>query len=162
MILIPSRAGKPISSSAICRSLLAQDTSVAAPAAAALLPGVNGLQVGVVVSNEDPEGEDRVRVVLPLVDKRAEGAWARVAALDAGHNRGFFFRPELGDEVVVGFFNDDPRQAVILGMLPSSAKPAPLQGSDDNHEKLYQSRAGMRWYLNDDRKIMAVGNPGRQ
>ena len=103
-------------------SLLAQDTSVAAPAAAALLPGVNGLQVGVVVSNEDPEGEDRVRVVLPLVDKRAEGAWARVAALDAGHNRGFFFRPELGDEVVVGFFNDDPRQAVILGMLPSSAE----------------------------------------
>jgi Rhs element Vgr protein len=138
---------------------LAEENAVATPPAASLLPGVNGLQVGVVVSNEDPEGEDRVRVVLPLVNKGSDGTWARVAAPDAGDNRGFFFRPEVGDEVVVGFFNDDPRQAVILGMLHSSAKPAPLPGSDDNHEKVYQSRAAMKWYLNDDQKVMHWETP---
>lgn len=138
---------------------LAEEHAVAAPQAAALLPGVNGLQIGVVVSNEDPDGEHRVRVRMPLVSTEEDGTWARVAVVDAGDDRGFFFRPEVGDEVVLGFLNDDPRQAVILGMLHSSAKPAPLQGADDNHEKVVQSRSKMRWYLNDDKKVMQLATP---
>jgi len=135
------------------------DGRVSAPKASALLPGVSGLQIGVVVSNEDPDGEDRVRVRMPLVSTDEDGTWARVASLDAGDNRGHFFRPELEDEVVLGFLNDDPRQAVILGMLNSSAKPAPLKGSDDNHEKVYQSRSGMKLYFNDEKKIMMLETP---
>jgi Rhs element Vgr protein len=135
------------------------DRSVSAPKASTLLPGVSGLQIGVVVSNEDPDGEHRVRVRMPLVGADEDGAWARVASLDAGDARGFFFRPEIGDEVVLGFLNDDPRQAVILGMLHSSAKAAPLTGSDDNHEKVYQSRSKMKLYFNDDEKAMRLETP---
>jgi uncharacterized protein involved in type VI secretion and phage assembly len=120
---------------------------------------VSGLQIGVVVSNEDPDGEHRVRVKMPTVNNDDEGTWARVASLDAGNKRGFFFRPEIDDEVIIGFLNDDPRHAVILGMLHSSAKPAPLDGKDDNHEKVYQSRSEMKWYLNDERKIMTFETP---
>lgn len=130
-----------------------------APAAGALLPSVRGLTVGTVVSNEDPDGEHRVRVRLPLVSPSDDGVWARVASLDAGEERGFFFRPEVGDEVVVGFFADDPRRAVVLGMLHSSAKPAPLAASDDNHEKVYQSRSKLRLYFNDDTKVVALETP---
>ena len=82
-----------------------------------------------------------------------------MAAVDAGDERGFFFRPELGDEVVLGFLNDDPRQAVVLGMLHSSARPAPLQGTDDNHEKVYQSRSRMKISFNDDTKVMRLETP---
>jgi len=138
---------------------LGEEPSVSAPAAGALLPAVHGLQIGVVVSNEDPDGEDRVRVRMPLVDQESDGTWARVATLDAGKERGFFFRPELDDEVLLGFLNDDPRQVVILGMLHSSAHPAPLAGSDDNHEKLYQSRSKMKLYFNDDTKVMRLETP---
>ncbi|MFH1373534.1 MAG: type VI secretion system tip protein VgrG [bacterium] len=138
---------------------LAEERDVSAPKASALLPGISGLQIGVVVSNEDPEGEHRVRVRMPLVNNEQDGTWARVAAMDAGNERGFFFRPEIGDEVVLGFLNDDPRQAIILGMLHSSAKPAPLEGSDDNHEKVYVSRSEMKWYFNDDKKIFQVETP---
>lgn len=138
---------------------LAEESMVSAPKAAALLPGVNGLQIGVVVSNEDPDGEHRVRVKMPLVNDQEEGTWARVAAVDAGNERGFFFRPEVGDEVVLGFLNDDPRQAVILGMLHSSAKAAPLQGSDKNHEKVYQSRSKMKLYFHDEKKVMQLETP---
>lgn len=138
---------------------IAETDTISAPPASALLPGVGGLQIGVVVSNEDPDGEDRVRVRMPLVDNESEGTWARVASLDAGDNRGHFFRPELEDEVVLGFLNDDPRQAVILGMLHSSAKPAPLKGSDDNHEKLYRSRSGMKLYFNDEKIIARLETP---
>lgn len=137
----------------------AEEERVSAPKAAALLPGVSGLQVGVVVGNEDPDGEHRVRVRMPLVSAGEDGTWARVASPDAGEERGFFFRPEVGDEVVLGFLNDDPRQAVILGMLHSSAKAAPLQGSDDNHEKVYQSRSKLKVYFNDDTKVLKLETP---
>ena len=96
---------------------------------------------------------------MPLVNNDEDGAWARVASLDAGNERGFFFRPEIGDEVALGFLNDDPRQAVILGMLPSSAKAAPLPGSDDNHEKVYQSRSKMKLYFNDEKKVLRLETP---
>ena len=137
----------------------ADEQEVSAPRAAALLPAVSGLQIGIVASNEDPDGEHRVRVRLPLVNDQDDGVWARVASLDAGDQRGFFFRPEIGDEVVVGFFEDDPRRPVILGMLHSSAKAAPLAGSDDNHEKEYRSRSGMRLHFNDDKKIALLETP---
>ncbi|HVZ42083.1 MAG TPA: type VI secretion system tip protein VgrG [Candidatus Kapabacteria bacterium] len=138
---------------------LAQEEDVSERKASALLPGINGLQIGVVVSNEDPDGEDRVRVRMPLVSPDDDGTWARVASLDAGKDRGYFFRPEIGDEVVLGFLNDDPRQAVILGMLNSSANPAPLKGSNDNNEKVYQSRSKMKFYFNDEKKIASLETP---
>jgi len=136
-----------------------EEHDVSTPKAGALLPAVSGLQIGKVVSNEDDGGEHRVRVRLPLVSTEEDGIWARVASLDAGEERGFFFRPEVGDEVVVGFLEDDPRRAVILGMLHSSAKAAPLAGSNDNHEKVYQSRSKMRMYFNDDKKLMQFETP---
>jgi Rhs element Vgr protein len=135
------------------------DRDRTAPQAGRLLPAVHGMQVGVVTSNEDPDGEHRVRVRLPLVDNTEDGVWARVASLDAGADRGFFFRPEIGDEVVVGFFDDDPRRPVMLGMLHSSAKAAPLDGSDDNHEKVYQSRSRMKLSFNDDTKVVEISTP---
>lgn len=137
----------------------AAEDRVSAPKAGALLPGVGGLQVGVVVSNEDPDGEHRVRVRMPLVSADAEGAWARVSSPDAGAERGFFFRPEVGDEVVLGFVNDDPRQPVILGMLHSSAKAPHLTGSDDNPEKGYQSRSKMKLSFNDETKVVTLETP---
>ena len=72
--------------------------------AAGLLPAVSGLQIGVVtVLENDPDGEDRIKVRLPLINESEEGIWARIATLDAGTERGTFFRPEIDDEVVVGF-----------------------------------------------------------
>lgn len=136
-----------------------EEREISAPRAGGLLPSVHGLQIGVVVSNEDPGGEHRVRVRLPLVGNEEDGIWARVASPDAGAERGFFFRPEIGDEVVVGFLDGDPRRAVLLGMLHSSAKAAPLAGSDDNHEKVYQSRSKMRLFFDDDKKVMRMETP---
>ncbi|NJR63079.1 MAG: type VI secretion system tip protein VgrG [Cyanobacteria bacterium CRU_2_1] len=129
--------------------------------AAGLLPGVNGLQIGIVVQlQEDPNREDRILVNLPIVDAQAEGTWARIATLDAGTNRGSFFRPEIGDEVVLGFLNDDPRDPIVLGMLHSSRKPAPLVASDQNHQKGFFTRSGIKLSFDDDKKIILLETPG--
>ncbi len=129
--------------------------------AGGLLPGVSGLQIGVVtVLESDPDGEDRIKVRLPLVSVSEEGIWARLATLDAGKDRGTFFRPEIGDEVVVGFLGDDPRYPVVLGMCHSSAKPAPEPASDKNHHKGYVSREKMKLTFDDEKKIIHLETPG--
>ena len=126
-----------------------------------LLPAVSGLQMGVVtVLEKDPLGEDRIKVRLPLVSKVEEGVWARLATLDAGSKRGTFFRPEIGDEVVVGFLGDDPCHPVVLGMCHSSAKPAPEPGKDKNHRKGYVSREKMKFTFDDEKKIIVLETPG--
>jgi len=123
-------------------------------------PSVQGLQIGIVTDLEDPEGEFRVKVRLPIVNPDEEGIWMRIATLDAGNNRGSFFRPEINDEVIVGFIFNDPNQPVILGMLHSSAKPAPISPSNDNNEKGYVSRSGMKMIFNDEENSYTLETPG--
>ncbi len=129
--------------------------------AAGLVPGVSGLQIGVVTQLEsDPDGEDRIRIRLPLVSPQNDGIWARIAALDAGTGRGTYFRPEIGDEVVVGFISDDPRCPIVLGSCHSSAKPAPETAKDDNHLKGYVSREKLKMTFDDDKKAIVFETPG--
>jgi Rhs element Vgr protein len=129
--------------------------------ASGLLAAVQGLHIAKVIQLAgDPDGEDRIKVHLPILGSDQEGLWARIATLDAGDNRGSFFRPEIDDEVIVGFINDDPRDAIVLGMLNSSNKPAPLSGSDDNHEKGFVTRSGIKMIFNDDDKSYTVETPG--
>lgn len=125
-----------------------------------LVVPLSGLHVGVVTALEnDPDGEDRIKVRLSLVSTNAEGTWARVASLDAGTNRGAFFRPDIGDEVVVGFLAGDARHPVVLGMMNSSAKPAPWEASDDNHQKGFVSRSKMKWMFDDEKKSISFETP---
>ncbi len=134
------------------------------PDASGLLPAIKGLHIGIVSQlEEDPDGEDRILVQIPIINHEEQGIWCRVASLDAGENRGFFFRPEIEDEVIVGFINDDPNEAVVLGMLHSSAKPAPITAADDNHEKGLVTRSEMKVLFDDDKKIMTLSTPaGKQ
>lgn len=128
--------------------------------AAGLQSGVHGLQIGVVVQlQDDPDGEHRIRVKIPVISNDARGIWVRMASLDAGNNRGAFFRPEIGDEVIVGFINEDPRDAIVLGMLNSSAKPAPITAQDANDEKGFVTRSGMRIHFNDNTKTIIIDTP---
>lgn len=128
--------------------------------AAGLVGAIHGLQIGKVVQLEnDPDGQHRILVRIPVIDNEAQGIWTRVASLDAGQDRGAFFRPEIDDEVIVGFINDDPRHAVVLGMLHSSAKPAPIEAKDVNHEKGFTTRSKMHLYFNDDTKTIKIDTP---
>ena len=125
-----------------------------------LVGSINGLQIGKVVQlQNDPDGEDRILVKTPTIDNNARGIWTRVASLDAGKDRGAFFRPEIDDEVIIGFINDDPRHAVMLGMLNSSAKPAPIKAKDDNNEKGFTTRSKMHISFNDQTKTITIDTP---
>ena len=123
---------------------------------------LHGLQIGIVTGITDSAGQYRVKIRLPMVNDQDDGIYARVATLDAGDKRGTFFRPETDDEVLVGFMNDDPKNPVILGMLHSSTKAAPLEPEDDNPEKGYVSRSGIKLIFNDDKKSIHIETPGNR
>lgn len=133
---------------------------ISAKPASGLLPAIQGLQVGIVSQlEEDPDGEDRILVQIPIINNEEEGIWCRVSAPDAGENRGIFFRPEIGDEVIIGFINQDPNDAIVLGMLHSSAKPSPITAADDNHEKGIITRSELKVLFDDDKKIITIETP---
>jgi len=128
--------------------------------AAGLVPGINGLHTGIVTKLEsDPDNEFRVRVKIPLISNDDDGIWCRIALLDAGKDRASFFLPEINDEVVMGFVNDDPRHGIILGMLNSSSLPAPVTASDQNNEKGFYTRSKMKLVFDDDKKSITITTP---
>jgi len=131
------------------------------PSASGLIPAIKGLHIGIVTQlEEDPDGEDRILVKLPIINSDEQGVWCRVSTLDAGDSRGSFFRPEIEDEVIVGFINEDPNDPVVLGMVHSSSKPAPIVASDDNHEKGFITRSEMKFLFDDDKKSILIETPG--
>jgi Rhs element Vgr protein len=137
-----------------------QEYDVSEKPAAAMLPSVSGLQIGLVTQIEsDPDGDNRILIRLPMIDAAEQGIWARVASVGSGDSRGFVYRPEIGDEVVVGFIHDDPNQPIILGSVNSSVNPSPIPPSDDNHEKGIITRGEIKFLINDDHPSVLIEMP---
>lgn len=138
----------------------AQQFETSTPAAAGLQPAINGLQIGIVTQIEgDPNSDERILVNIPLMNADDQGVWTRMATAGAGDSRGVVNRPEIGDEVVLGFVNDDPNNPVILGSFNSSNLPSAIAASDDNNEKGWVTRSGIELMINDDEKSVSMKLP---
>ncbi len=130
--------------------------------ASGLLPGITGLQIGVVLDVNDSEGggQYRVKVYIPTITSSNEGLWARVATLDAGSDRGVYFRPQVSDEVILGFISDDPREPVILGYLHSKdSKKSPLPEQDGMEQYGIVTKEGIKLVFDDTNKRLSVTVP---
>ncbi|MCB0564802.1 MAG: type VI secretion system tip protein VgrG, partial [Phaeodactylibacter sp.] len=130
--------------------------------AAGLAPAIHGLHIGIVtqIEGDEREGHHRILVRIPFVarqgDTEGEGIWARLGTLFAGNEYGSVFRPEIGDEVILGFVNNDPRDPVVLGVLHSNTHPAPIEASNDNFEKGLYLKGAMKLAFNDDDKSILL------
>jgi uncharacterized protein involved in type VI secretion and phage assembly len=81
-----------------------------------------------VVSVQDPNNMNRIQVRVYNMDginDQNGPVWARVAVPFAGDNRGAFFIPDVGDEVLVMFLSGDSRFPVVLGGLWNGHDTAP-------------------------------------
>ncbi|HUD49022.1 MAG TPA: phage baseplate assembly protein V [Candidatus Baltobacteraceae bacterium] len=78
---------------------------------------MKGVVTGQVVSVDDPNQQGRVQVSLPFLGGQNESYWAPVATFMSGGGRGAWFMPQVGDEVLVAFNQDDPAHPHILGFL---------------------------------------------
>jgi Rhs element Vgr protein len=126
------------------------------------LPPIRGLQIATVKKlNEDPDSMFRILVTLPSNATNQDGLWARVANFYATDGAGSGFLPEVGDEVVIGFLESDPRFPVILGSVYSSAKKAAATPADNNNYiKTLITKSKLKFSFDDEKKIMKFETPG--
>ena len=99
-----------------------------------------------VIDNNDPESRGRVKVKFPFNGSDGNPCasdWIHVAGPYAGRDRGFYFLPEVDDEVLVGFFQGDIDHPVVLGSLWNGTdKPPSGAFNDKNDIKMIYTRSG--------------------
>jgi len=121
-----------------------------------------------VVSLSDPEKLNRVQVRLLAyngIDGQDMPLWARVVAPFAGDDRGTFFMPDVGDEVLIVFVQGDPRYPLVIGGLWSGKNVAPASiGGGGNIVKRIRSRNGVQITLEDKQgqETLTLETPGGQ
>ena len=76
---------------------------------------INGVLVGRVTNNSDPDGQGKVEVEFTSLGEGSPKRWCSVASVAAGNDRGIFFMPENKDEVLVTFDNGDFNHPFIIG-----------------------------------------------
>ncbi len=104
---------------------------------------INGAVIGIVTNNKDPDGLGRVKLKFPWLSDNDESTWARIATPMSGKQTGFYFLPEVDDEVLVVFEQGDIRFPYVLGGLWNGKDKPPLKNDDGkNNVRLIKSRSG--------------------
>jgi uncharacterized protein involved in type VI secretion and phage assembly len=104
---------------------------------------IDGVAVGLVIDNADSQGLGRVRLKFPALSDDEIGHWARIAVPMAGPDRGTFFLPEVGDEVLVAFEQGDiARPYVVGGLWNGKDKPPEANADGKNNLRVVKSRSG--------------------
>ncbi|MEO9964775.1 MAG: type VI secretion system tip protein VgrG [Reichenbachiella sp.] len=138
-----------------------ENTDVSQPKAGGLLPGVSGLQIGTVKQiQEDPKGGFRVLTKIPILQQDKDAVWARLTTFYASNGCGSFFFPEVNDEVILGFLNDDPRYPVILGSVYSKKNKSPETPEEKNDKKAIITKSKMELSFAEEDKIILIKTPG--
>ena len=114
---------------------------------------INGVVVGIVTNNKDPDGMGRIKVTFPTLSDDDESFWARMSTLMAGKDRGSFFLPEVEDEVLVAFGHGDIDDPYIIGALWNGVDTPPETNSDGkNNIRKIKSRSGHEIIFNDEKQ----------
>lgn len=123
-----------------------------------------GVMIGVVTNNKDPDKLGRVKVKFPWLSDQDESNWARVALPMGGPERGFYFIPEVDDEVLVAFEHGRIEYPYVLGALWNGKdKPPESKGGDNPADvRTIKSRSGHIIRLDDTKdaekiEILAKG-----
>jgi Rhs element Vgr protein len=142
-----------------------EEPDVMSPPASGLLPGARGLFNATVKQiDNDPDSQYRILVTVPLFDTNGAGIWGRLSNFYSTSGAGAFFLPEVGDEVIVGFLNEDPRYPIILGSLYSSSKLKPFDGltpNNKNSKKAIVSKSKMYLEFDDENVVFTINTPNK-
>lgn len=115
-------------------------------------PRLYGVYPALVTSVQDPDNQGRVQIRLPFVEENDGAtalAWARLATLMAGGDRGSWFIPEVDDEVLVAFTAGDPRRPVVIGALWNGVDAPPESMDSANNVRSLTSRSGHKLTFDD-------------
>ena len=115
-------------------------------------------QPAIVKDNNDPQGMGRVRVQFFWQKGDELSPWIRMIQPYAGSGKGFYFIPEVGEEVMVDFENGNAERPFVLGAHYNGAAKSGYKPTT----KAIHTQSGTKIVLNDEDGSIkiedAVGN----
>ncbi|MET7030327.1 type VI secretion system Vgr family protein [Sediminicola luteus] len=118
-------------------------------------------QGAVVKENDDPDKLGRIRVAFFWQEKNMLSPWLRLANAYSGSEMGFYFIPEVGDEVLVGFEGGNAEKPYVLGsMYHGKNKPEASWVNQNNDFKGILTRSKLKIAFDDKKKETTIETPG--
>jgi Rhs element Vgr protein len=116
---------------------------------------ISETQPAVVTDNADPEQLGRVKVRFFWQESGDDFPWLRLihpygGKMSSSDQHGFYFIPEIGDEVMIGFENDNPDKPFVIGnVYHKNSKPDHWYDADNN-KKSIRTRNGNQIIFSDE------------
>ena len=106
-------------------------------------------QPAIVIGNNDPKGLGRVQVqMMWQKDNSSNTPWIRMTNPHAGGGKGMYYVPEIGEEVLVGFENNNAEKPFVLGAMYNGNESSGYN-TEGNDQKVIQTRSGTKIIMND-------------
>jgi type VI secretion system secreted protein VgrG len=105
-------------------------------------------QSAVVTDNFDPKGLGRIRVKFHWMNGAEKTPWIRVTSPHGGQDKGMYFMPEIGEEVIIGFEGGSATKPYMIGSV-YHGKATNSFGNAGNDVKALQTRSGTKLIMND-------------
>jgi len=125
-----------------------------------------GVEVGIVTNVKDDKKLGRVKVCFPRLPGKPESDWVRVAQPAAGAGRGFYWLPEVNDEVLVAFERGEAHRPYVVGCLWNGKdKPMSKAYEDENTTRMIMTKSGHQIVLDDKKdaeKIVIADKSGKR
>ncbi len=114
-------------------------------------------QAAIVISNEDDKGLDRIKVRFPWQDSKDSTPWINVLTPHAGKDKGMRFLPEVNEEVIVGFQDNNAERPFVMGAVHTEQNKS---GNDHktNNLKVLGTKTGRRIEIDDDKGYMSLAD----
>ena len=117
-------------------------------------------QPAIVKDNNDPLGMGRVRVQFLWQAKRNEMTpWIRVVQPYTGGGKGFYFVPEIGEEVLVDFEGGNAERPFVLGAHYNGEAKSGYHNTD-NRVKAIHTKSGHKLVFTEDESILLSDKNG--
>ncbi|MGS2737970.1 type VI secretion system Vgr family protein [Sinomicrobium sp. M5D2P17] len=131
------------------------DTVEAPPYTDVLNPPVAETQPAVVTDNNDPKGLGRVKVKFHW---DYESPWIRMVQPHGGGNKGFYFIPEAGEEVLVAYEGGNAEKPYVVGTMYNGNQKSGY-ATANNDLKVIHSRSGTKIKMNDAEGSIFIEDP---
>ncbi len=118
-------------------------------------------QNAIVMDNNDPEKLGRVRVNFFWQEKNQMSPWIRAVNPYSADDGGFYFIPELGDEVLIDFVGGDAEKPYVIGSLNhGNNKPHSAWPNSKNSFKGIVTKGNLRLEFDEENKRTTIDTPG--
>ncbi|MBK6643396.1 MAG: type VI secretion system tip protein VgrG [Bacteroidetes bacterium] len=145
--------------------LLSESSGIGSSQLSQLLPPVTGTFSGKVKKiDNDPDGQFRISVAVNIFCDPPAEIWCRVSNFYSSNGCGVFFLPEMEDEVLLSFINDDPRYPVIIGSMYANETLKPFEDftpSSKNPLKGIVSKSKIALEFDDENTVWTLKTPAK-